>query len=47
MKKIIITLASVFLLVLTSCQTVGEGSAEDVFNFRQDNWSLVHDSDFT
>ena len=45
MKKIIITLVSVFLLVLTSCQTVGEGSAEDVFNFRQDNWSLVHDSD--
>lgn len=47
MKKIIITLVSVFLLVLTSCQTVGEGSAEDVFNFRQDNWSLVHDSDFS
>ena len=47
MKKIIITLVSVFLLVLTSCQTVGEGSAEDVFIFRQDNWSLVHDSDFS
>lgn len=46
-KKMILTFVSAFLLVLTSCQTVGEGPAGDMFNFRQDNWSLMHDSDFS
>jgi hypothetical protein len=44
-KSVFLTLMFPFLLMLPSCQNAEQRPIEDVFDFRQDNWSLVQDSD--